>query len=167
MKPIRILGIDPGFDRVGVSILDKQGTQEELVFSCCITTSSKDLFAERLLVLGKELEEIVRTYKPNHASIETLFVTKNQKTAMLVAGARGVILYICQKCGVDIFEYSPPQVKLAITGFGKSEKKEVAFMVTKILNLPPSKKRFDDEVDAIALALTHSAHYKSFLGTTL
>lgn len=167
MKPIRILGIDPGFDRVGVSIIDKQGTREQLVFSCSIVTSKKDSFPERLLVVGKELEDIIKTYKPVHAAIETLFVTKNQKTAMLVAQARGVIVYACQKGGLELFEYSPPQVKLAVTGFGKSEKQDIAFMVSKILKLPVSKKRLDDELDAIAVALTHSAHYKAFLGATL
>jgi crossover junction endodeoxyribonuclease RuvC len=167
MKAVRILGIDPGFDRVGISILDKEGSTEHLVFSCSITTSKQDSFSSRLLVVGKELEDVIQKYKPHHVAIETLFVTKNQKTAMLVSQARGVIMYICQKSNLELFEYSPPQIKLAVTGFGKSEKQDVAFMVSKILKLSPSENRLDDELDAIAVALTHSAHYKAFLGTTL
>lgn len=163
MTPIRILGIDPGFDRLGVCILDKEGGKETLVTSLGILTSKSEVFEDRLLYIGDAVEKLVTKYKPDHLAIETLFVTKNQKTAMLVACVRGVIIYLCKKHGLSIFEYSPPQIKLAVTGYGQAKKDDVAYMVSKIIAIPKDKKQLDDEVDAIAIALTHSAHYKASL----
>lgn len=167
MKSVRILGIDPGFDRLGVAVIDKEGAQEIFIHSLSVTTSPKDPFPERLLLIGKTLKEIITTYKPDHLAIETLFVTKNQKTAMLVSQVRGVIIYLAYLGGLEVFEYSPPQIKSAITGYGKSTKDDVAFMVSKILHKSFPKNTLDDEVDAIAIALTHSANYKPFFGKTL
>lgn len=163
MTRIRILGIDPGFDRLGICVLDKEGGKEEVVTSLGIITSRTTSFDERLLYIAEGLEKLLIEYKPNHLAIETLFVTKNQKTAMLVACVRGVIIYLCKKHGLSIFEYSPPQIKLAITGYGQAKKNDVAYMVSKILRIELDKKQLDDEVDAIAIALTHSAHYKASL----
>ena len=161
MTLIRILGIDPGFDRLGVCILDKDGNKEKVVTSLGIITSKTEAFEDRLLYLANGVEKLIKEYNPNHLAIETLFVTKNQKTAMLVACVRGVIIYLCKKHGLGVFEYSPPQIKLAITGYGQAKKEDVAYMVSKILRTPLDKKQLDDEVDAIAIALTHSAHYKA------
>ncbi|MDQ5962534.1 MAG: crossover junction endodeoxyribonuclease RuvC [Patescibacteria group bacterium] len=163
MKPVRILGIDPGFGRLGVSVVDKIDGKETLVFSSCFVTQPKDSFASRLAHIAYGLEEILKKYKPNHLAIETLFLTKNQKTVMFVAEVRGVVVYLCHKQGLSIFEYSPPQIKSAITGYGKSSKNDIAFMVSKILKMDIPKNKLDDEVDAIAVALTHSANYKPFL----
>ena len=160
MKKIRILGIDPGFDRLGICVLDKEGTKENLVTSLCVVTSRKDNFEERLLVLASDLEKMLKKYKPDHLAIETLFVTKNQKTAMLVASVRGVIIYLCKKNGLSIFEYSPPQIKSAVTGYGHAKKEDISFMVSKILKMSIKKGQLDDEIDAIAIALTHSACQK-------
>lgn len=164
MKSVRILGIDPGFDRLGVAIIDKYGAQETFVHSISITTSKKETFPERLCFVGMALIDIIKKYKPDHLAIETIFVTKNQKTAMLVSQVRGVIIYLSRLSGLDVFEYSPPQIKSAITGYGKSTKDDVAFMVSKILRKSFPKNTLDDELDAIAIALTHSANYKPFLG---
>jgi crossover junction endodeoxyribonuclease RuvC len=161
--PIRILGIDPGFDRLGICILDKEGNKETLIYSTCITTSRKDAFEKRLVVIGKELEEIILKYIPQELAIETLFFTKNQKTIITVAEVRGICIYLAYKNNVELFEYSPPQIKLAIAGHGKATKEDIGIMVPKILKLPLLINTLDDEIDAIAIALTHSANRASRL----
>ncbi len=153
---MRILGIDPGFGRLGVGIIDVDAGQETCVHSECFETSPKDSFHVRLKLIGDKVSELCKTWQPKAASVETLFFEKNQKTAMAVAEARGVIVYELLQNNVPVFEYSPLQVKMALTGFGKAEKAQVAFMTEKILRLK-SKKRLDDELDALALAVTHSS----------
>lgn len=163
MSVIRILGIDPGFDRLGVCILDKDGSKETLVFSTCITTNKKEAFEKRLVLIGKELEEIILRYKPDELAIETLFFTNNQKTIITVAEVRGICIYLAYKNGAALFEYSPPQIKLAIAGHGKASKEDIAIMVPKILKQPLLINTLDDEIDAIAIALTHSANRQNRL----
>ena len=158
MPVIRIVGIDPGFDRLGVCILDKEGSKETLVFSTCITTSKKELFEKRLIAIGASLEKIILQYKPDELAIETLFFTNNQKTIITVAEVRGICIYLAHKNGATLFEYSPPQIKLAIAGHGKASKEDIAVMVPKILKQPLLINTLDDEIDAIAIALTHSAN---------
>lgn len=161
--PVRIIGIDPGFDRLGVAVVDKQGTVETLIFSTCITTSKKDSFEERLGCIGKELVSIFSTYKGDELAIETLFFTKNQKTIITVAEVRGICLFLAHSHNLTIFEYSPPQIKLAITGNGKATKEDIGIMVPKILKTTLPKKTLDDEIDAVAIALTHSANRQNKL----
>ena len=163
MPVTRILGIDPGFDRLGVCIVDKDGIKEELIFSTCITTSRKDSFEKRLVTIGKELENIILLHKPHELAIETLFFTNNQKTIITVAEVRGICIYLAHKNGVALFEYSPPQIKLAIAGHGKASKEDIAMMVPKILKKPLLLGTLDDEIDAIAIALTHSANRQNRL----
>lgn len=163
MSVIRILGIDPGFDRLGVCILDKEGSKETLIFSTCITTFKKETFEKRLLSVGDALEKIITTYTPDELAIETLFFTTNQKTIITVAEVRGVCIYLAYKHGATLFEYSPPQIKLAIAGHGKASKEDIAIMVPKILKQPLLINTLDDEVDAIAIALTHSANRQNRL----
>ncbi len=163
MSAIRILGIDPGFDRLGVCIVDKEGTKETLVFSTCVTTNRKDSFEKRLLIIGETLETIITTYSPHELAIETLFFTNNQKTVITVAEVRGVCIYLSHKHGVSLHEYSPPQIKLAIAGHGKASKEDISHMVPKILKQPLLIDSLDDEIDAIAIALTHSANRQNRL----
>ncbi len=163
MSAIRILGIDPGFDRLGVCIVDKDGTKETLVFSTCIITNRKDSFEKRLSVIGQGVEQIIITYKPHELAIETIFFTNNQKTIITVAEVRGVCIYLAHIHGVKLFEYSPPQIKLAIAGHGKATKEDIAHMVPKILKQPLRIYSLDDEIDAIAIALTHSANRRNSL----
>lgn len=163
MSVIRILGIDPGFDRLGVCILDKEGSKETLIFSTCITTSKKETFEKRLLSVGDSLEKIITTYTPDELAIETLFFTNNQKTIITVAEVRGICIYLAHKNGAMLFEYSPPQIKLAIGGHGKASKEDIAIMVPKILKQPLLINTLDDEIDAIAIALTHSANRRNRL----
>ena len=154
---MRILGIDPGFDRLGIAIVDKdEKGKETLVYSECFETNKKDSFSERLFIIGEKISLCIEEYKPEYTSIEKLYMTVNQKTAMNVAEARGVILYESQKARVPIYEFTPMEIKMAVTGFGKANKNDVAKMVPKLINLS-SKKMKDDEIDAIAIALTLSA----------
>ncbi|MFA6608558.1 MAG: crossover junction endodeoxyribonuclease RuvC [Candidatus Paceibacterota bacterium] len=157
MQSIRILGIDPGFDRVGVCILDKNNNKEQLVYSTCLLTNKKDSFEKRLGVIGDSLEEILIKYNPKELAIEKLFFAKNQTTAINVAEARGVCLYLSHKYGLSVHEYSPPEIKLAVGGHGRSTKTDIAKMVPKILGKQVESGLLDDELDAIAIALTHSA----------
>jgi crossover junction endodeoxyribonuclease RuvC len=163
MSTVRIIGIDPGFDRLGVAVVDKEGIKETLVFSTCITTSKKDSFEERISEIGRTLSDLFIHYQGNELAIETLFFTKNQKTIITVAEVRGVCIYLAHTHGMTIFEYSPPQIKSAITGHGKATKEDIAIMVPKILKSERKEKVTDDEIDAIAIALTHSTNRQNRL----
>jgi crossover junction endodeoxyribonuclease RuvC len=151
----RILGIDPGFERLGVAILEKNkdDKKEKIIFSECFKTSAKLEFHERLSLIGTEVKNVIKKYKPEVLAIETLFLTTNHKTVMHVAEARGVVIYEAASSGLKIFEASPPQIKIATTGYGKASKEQVMKMV-KILVKMDNSKTSDDELDAIAIALT-------------
>lgn len=153
-----VLAIDPGFDRLGLAIL-KRGKREEVLFSDCIVTSSKQKHEERLSHIGLELKKIINDWSPDSLAIEKLFFNQNITSAIKVAEARGVILYEAKLGGLNIFEYSPQDIKIAVTGYGKATKGQVETMVLKLVELKDNKKRrLDDEVDAIALGITHLAH---------
>ncbi len=151
-----ILGIDPGYERLGVAILEKKESKEKLLFSSCIKTQAKTPFSERLFILGKELEKIFKKWKPDVTAIEKLFFTTNQKTAMRVSEARGLVIYLAMLYKTEVREFTPLEIKTAVVGYGKAEKQQVAHMVKTILKIDNSK-RYDDETDAIACALTCSA----------
>lgn len=152
-----VLAIDPGFERVGIAILARQRANiQNVIYSTCFKTSSKTPFPERLLHVGAELEKIIKKFKPQVLAIEKLYFTTNQKTAMSVAEARGVIIYIAEKNGLEIFEYTPPEIKVAVTGFGKADKSMMINMVRKLSNVPNAKTS-DDELDAIGIGLTYLA----------
>ena len=164
---MRILGIDPGYERLGIAILEKTSGKEKVVFSECFKTSSKLDFSERLLLIGKEIKNIIKKYKPEILAIETLFLNTNQKTAMRVSEARGVIIYEGISSQLKIFEVSPLQIKIAITGYGRADKKQILKMVEKLVDLNYDKKqqesqKNDDELDAIAIALTAFAYIKKY-----
>jgi crossover junction endodeoxyribonuclease RuvC len=151
-----ILGIDPGYDRIGIAVIEKSKSGNILLHSECFTTDAKSPFYERLVKIQDRILDILDEYKPDVLSIETLFISKNQKTGMRVAEARGVIAVLAAKRGVAIFEYSPPEIKAAITSDGRSDKAQMIKMIPLLVKMKP-KKRHDDEYDAIAAALTHSA----------
>lgn len=161
-----VLSIDPGYDRLGAAVLQKENGKEQLVYSICIETNKKDLFENRLLQIGTDLEKIIKTYNPDIIAIESLFMAKNHKTVIGVAEARGVILYLAAKYTIGIKEYTPLQIKSALTSDGKATKEQVAFMVKKILesnhksSLDWTKKK-DDELDAIACGITALATYRN------
>ena len=156
---MKILSIDPGYDRLGVAIIEKvRGLKEKLIHSECFKTDSKSSFEERLLSIGKKIEELIYLEKPSVLAIETLFFSNNTKTAMRVAETRGAILYIAKKNNLEIKEINPMEIKLAVTGDGRSDKQQMIKMVQLILNI--QKKALDDEYDAIACGLACSAFIK-------
>ena len=157
---MKILGIDPGFERLGVAIVEKTKTgKEQVIFSECFKTSASLEFGDRLNLIGKEVKRVIKKYKPEVLAIETLFLTTNHKTVMHVAEARGVVLYEAIQKGLTIFEASPPQIKIATTGYGKANKDQIMKMV-KILVQIDNSVTSDDELDAIAIALTAFAHLR-------
>jgi crossover junction endodeoxyribonuclease RuvC len=152
---MRIIAIDPGFERVGIAIVEKeQGKKETVVFSECFKTAKTLSLPERLTLIGKEITSIIEEYKPERMAIESLFfMEKNRKSAIAVAEARGVILYEGAKANLPIYEYTPMQIKVAVTGHGASDKKQVIFMTEKLVTLE-KKVSSDDEMDAIAIGVT-------------
>lgn len=150
---MRILGIDPGFDRVGVCILDKEDNQYKYIFSCLISTSKEQDLYHRILEIQSDLAEIIKKFRPDKAVIEKVFFSNNQKTAIDVAQSRGVICLECVKNGIEVLDVSPSQMKLAITGDGKASKEQVKEMVFRQLKLKASGKLIDDSIDAIAMCL--------------
>lgn len=154
-KISRVLGIDPGYDRLGIAVIEGGATDGVLLYSACFSTSPKDPFYTRLAVVGAEISRIIDIYEPDRLSIESLFITKNQKTAMHVAEARGVICYEAGRRNIPIHEYTPGQIKIAVTGHGASNKSQVVKMIPFLIKIPAqNKKMLDDEYDAIAVALT-------------
>ncbi|MDD5318955.1 MAG: crossover junction endodeoxyribonuclease RuvC [Candidatus Pacebacteria bacterium] len=158
---MKILAIDPGYERLGIAILEKNKSdkKEKLLYSDCFKTSAKIPFCERLVLIGDQIEKIIEIYKPAALSIETLFITNNQKTAMHVAEARGVIIYEASRAGLSVSEYTPLQVKLATTGHGSGDKKQIIKMLPNLISLN-KEIRHDDEYDAIALGITYFAYNK-------
>jgi len=165
---MRIIAIDPGYERLGIAVLEKLSRQKEtLLFSSCIQTEKTLPHSERLLVIVNEVRKVIEKYKPEALAIEKLFLAVNQKTAMPVAEARGAILVEAARAKLAVYEYTPLQVKVAVTGYGKSEKKQVEEMVKRLIAFPafaeatagkPPRKRHDDEYDAIAIGLTCLAY---------
>lgn len=156
---MRILGIDPGTGRIGWGILDINDNKEILAAFGCIEIPAHTPLPQRLETIFLELGKIIEEYKPDQAAIEELFFATNAKTVMSVSQGRGVIVLTLQLRNVPIFNYTPLQVKSAITGYGKADKKQVERMVLAILKLKEAPKP-DDTVDAIAIALTHSTNSK-------
>lgn len=154
---MRVIGIDPGYGRCGVAIVEKENGKERWIYSDCIETFAKDGFVERLAQVVAECELLIRTHKPDALAMERLFFNSNQKTAMQVAEVRGAILHAAVSAGIPSFEYTPGQVKSATTGYGKADKKQVTAMLHMLLGIEKQIKH-DDEYDAIAVGLTHLAH---------
>lgn len=149
--PRRVLGIDPGFDRLGLAILEGDPSKPTYVWSTCVQIP-KGTPSERLAVVYNTVMETIALYNPTSSGIEGLFFSTNKKTALSVAEARGAVLGALGNAHLSVTEFSPAQVKIAVTGYGSADKKSVSAMVPKLLTLSP-KKRLDDEFDAIAVAL--------------
>lgn len=150
---MRILGIDPGIDRLGWAIINHQGSIDQWIDSGCILTDRSATLPERLLAAGKELQAIIVQHHPDVVGVEELFFAKNAKTAMMVGQARGVVLYVAAHVRVPIIELTPNEIKLSVTGSGNADKKQVEKMVRLIIKNLPNGKRLDDEMDAMAVAL--------------
>ncbi|MDD3487621.1 MAG: crossover junction endodeoxyribonuclease RuvC [Candidatus Moranbacteria bacterium] len=151
---LRILGIDPGTATTGWAVVEENNKIPKLVACGCVNTAKTKTDAERLVEIGSDIEILLKKYKPNEAAIENLFFFSNQKTAITVAQARGVVLYELQKHKLPITSYTPLQVKQALTGYGRADKKQIQLMVKNILKLSCIPKP-DDAADAVAIAICH------------
>lgn len=156
---MRIIGIDPGYAIVGYGVVDYSGRQFAVKGFGAITTSSEMPFTDRLKTIHDDMRELLEIYKPEALAIEKLYFNTNHTTAIDVAQARGVILLSAVESGVEVYEYTPLQVKSSVVGYGRAEKRQVQEMVRSILNLKEVPKP-DDTADALALAITHG-HYSS------
>jgi len=150
-----ILGIDPGFARVGWAVVEVQSSKFKVQSCGCVETSKNIDSQERLVDVYKQVCALIKKYKPDILAIEELFFTTNAKTAFKVGEARGVIILAGAMQKIPVFSYTPLQVKIAVTGYGKADKGQVGRMVKAILKLKEMPK-LDDTVDAIAVALTHA-----------
>ncbi len=157
---MRILGIDPGFAITGYSIIDYIGNKFKLIDSGAVLTQAKESFPLRLLKLNNDLEQIIDTYHPDAISVEELFFNNNVKTAINVAQARGVVLVVGCRKQIPTYEYTPLQIKQAVTGYGRADKVQVQKMVKTILNVEKLPK-LDDTTDSMAAAICH-AHSAKF-----
>ena len=158
---MRILGIDPGYAIVGYGVVDYAKNRFSVAGYGAITTKAKTPFPERLSVIYSDMCEIIEKYKPDRLSIEKLYFNTNSTTAIDVAQARGVIVLAARHKGVEIFEYTPLQVKQAVTGYGRAEKHQVMEMVKNLLCLKAVPKP-DDTADALAIAIC-DGHYSDSL----
>lgn len=162
-----ILGIDPGFGRIGYGIISFSKNQYKVIEYGCITTPENSYFPKRLNKIEQDLETIISQYdKIDAASIEDLYFNTNITTAIKVAQARGVILNTLSKHNIDIYEYTPIQAKQAIAGYGRATKHQVMEMLKKFLKMENMPK-LDDTADALALAICHTQYnrYTEFTGT--
>ncbi|MBR2452490.1 MAG: crossover junction endodeoxyribonuclease RuvC [Clostridia bacterium] len=152
---MRIIGIDPGYAIVGVGCIDYEGNRFKIVEYGAITTEAGEDMTDRLKRIYDEAVDIITRTKPDALAIEELFFQNNQKTAINVAQARGVLILAAKNSGVPVFEYTPLQVKQAVVGYGRADKKQVQQMTKAILNLSEVPKP-DDTADALALAVCHA-----------
>lgn len=159
---LRILGIDPGLATVGFSIVDVEKSKMKLVTCGVISTPAHTSLSSRLDRIFEDMNELISSFNPNVMSIEELFFNTNITTGIAVAHARGVILLSAYRAGVQVFEYTPLQVKQAVVGYGRAEKNQVIDMVRRILALPAAPKP-DDAADAVALAICHARSSTSLL----
>ena len=153
---MKVLGIDPGYDRLGIAVLSGDASRPTHEHSECFTPDTKD-FLERLLLCGERVAAVIAEHAPDALAIETLYFAANKTTALHVAEIRGAILYEATRANIPVVEYAPSSVKLAVTGHGASDKRSVEDMVKRLVTLP-QREMIDDEYDAIAVAITHLSH---------
>lgn len=159
---MRILGIDPGIATIGFGVIDSERGKQQLVQCGVITTPAHTSLASRLVQIYDDMRELIGMFKPDAVSIEELFFNTNITTGIAVAHGRGVILLACEQASVKIYEYTPLQVKQAVAGYGRAEKKQVMEMVKRLCGLSAAPKP-DDAADAVALALCHARSSTSLL----
>lgn len=159
---MRILGIDPGYATVGFGLVEAERAQFHMVTYGAITTPAGLPLSRRLYQISCDMESLIEQLKPDVISVEELFFNTNITTGIAVAHGRGVILCAAERCGVPLHEYTPSQVKLSVTGYGKAEKHQVMDMTRRLLKLK-TVPRPDDAADALALALCHARSFTSRL----
>ncbi|MBI2772967.1 MAG: crossover junction endodeoxyribonuclease RuvC [Chloroflexi bacterium] len=150
-----VLGIDPGTTGMGYALLDAR-TEPARILDCgLITTPADGTAAERLLAIGEAIDLLIRTHRPTSLAVERLYFNKNVRTAMRVAEARGIALLSAARASLEVAEYTPQEVKLAVTGSGSADKKQVQHMLSLVLALATPIAQ-DNVADAVAIALTHA-----------
>ena len=159
-----ILGIDPGVATIGFGVINAERQKNTLIQYGTITTPAGIPLASRLLQISNDMEELIHLFQPDEMAIEELFFSTNITTGISVAHGRGVILLAAEKLGVPVFEYTPIQVKQAVAGYGKADKKQVMLMTQRLLHMN-RLPRPDDAADALAIAICHSRAATSTLNT--
>ncbi len=157
---MRVIAVDPGYDRCGIAILDGDATAQHVVYSTCVTSDRNSAFSDRLWSVGSAFADLIKKHNPSECAIERVYFNTNQKTALYVSEVRGVLVYIAREHGITVHEYTPAQIKSSVAGWGKADKNQVTSMVQRLLRLPP-EKRVDDEYDALAAGITHLAHRRA------
>ena len=157
-----ILGIDPGYAIVGVGVIEYSGNKFRTIDYYAITTEAHTPFDQRLKTIYDEVNAVIEKYNPDYMAIEELFFNDNAKTAIAVGQARGVIVLSAVNHNVEVFEYTPLQVKLAVVGYGRADKSQVQHMTKALLSLPQIPKP-DDVADALAIAVCHAHSYNGAL----
>lgn len=152
---MKILGIDPGYGRIGWGIIDYSKRKAKYIACDCITTSKNSPFNDRLLTVFKAITDVIKKQKVEEIAVESLFFNTNQKTAILASHARGVIVLAGVMSGLPVFDYTPLQVKQALIGYGRADKKQVQDILKFHLQTEEVFKQ-DDAADAVAVALTHA-----------
>ena len=152
---MRILGIDPGYATIGFGLIEAERAQVHMVTYGAITTPAGLPLSRRLYQIDRDMEELIGKLRPDAIAIEELFFNTNVTTGIAVAHGRGVLLCAAERCGVPLYEYTPSQVKLAVTGYGKADKHQVMDMTRRLLKLS-AVPRPDDAADALAIALCHA-----------
>ena len=155
-----ILGIDPGLAIVGWGVIEYSGNRFHTLAYGAIRTPAGMETPKRLLSIRRDMEELLKKYKPQHMAVEELFFNQNITTAITVGQARGVVLLCCAKRNIPVFEYTPLQSKQALVGYGRADKKQMQQMVKVFLGLPEVPKP-DDAADALAMAICHAHHYQT------
>ena len=157
---MRILGIDPGVATIGFGLIEADRGKFHMLTYGAITTPAGLPLSRRLYQISADMEELIAKLKPEAIAVEELFFNTNITTGIAVAHGRGVLLCAAERCGIPLYEYTPSQVKLAVTGYGKAEKRQVMDMTRRLLKLSAVPKP-DDAADALALALCHARSFTS------
>ncbi len=160
-RPTRVLGVDPGYERMGLAIIERGKTIDRLVVSLCARTPKDLPLPTRIGMLAEETRALIAKYTPDTIAFERIFWNQSTTTALGVAEVRGMLSTLAQEFRLAVFEYSPQQIKVAITGYGASDKRAVSLMLPRLLEMP-ERKRLDDELDAIAIGLTCLASTRAY-----
>ena len=150
---MKILGIDPGFARLGYAILEKNKNSLRVIDCACFETKPKSDYGKRLLLVADKVKKLISKHKPDAMAIERVFFAKNQKTALQIAEVRGILLYLAASSKIPAYEHTPLEVKMALCGYGKATKEQVQKMLKTLLKLA-SLPKSDDATDALAIGLT-------------
>ena len=153
---MKILAIDPGYDRMGIALLTADKKNTKVLHTCCITSDKGDDIDERLYSVVSQCEKIIQTHSPEVCVLESLFFNSNAKTAITIAKVCGALIYLSRKYNIPVYHYTPLQVKVAVTGNGRASKKEVEKMIRLLIEY--NDIVVDDVIDAVGIGLTYIAH---------